>query len=66
MMSENIARNMWSSQGTIDYPTLLHLVGQFRILHLDAWNHEYKDTGGITGGLHDINCIKNFKERGLI
>jgi len=29
MMSENIARNMWSSQGTINYPKQLHLVGHF-------------------------------------
>ena len=29
MMSENIARNMQSSQGTINYPTQLHLVGHF-------------------------------------
>jgi hypothetical protein len=36
MMSENIARNMYSSQGTINYPTLLHLVGHFRLLYLDA------------------------------
>jgi len=32
MMSENIARNMYSSQGIINYPTQLHLVGHFRIL----------------------------------
>jgi len=31
-MSENIARNMYSSEGTINYPTVLHLVGRFRIL----------------------------------
>ena len=30
MMSENIALNMYSSQGTIYYPTQLHLVGHFR------------------------------------
>ena len=29
MMSENIARNMYCSQGTINYPTQLHLVGHF-------------------------------------
>jgi hypothetical protein len=29
MMSDNIARNMYSSQGTINYPTQLHLVGHF-------------------------------------
>jgi hypothetical protein len=29
MMSENIARNMYRSQGTINYPTQLHLVGHF-------------------------------------
>jgi hypothetical protein len=29
MMSENIARNKWSDQGTINYPTQLHLVGRF-------------------------------------
>ena len=30
MMSENIARNMYSSQGTINYHTQLHHVGHFR------------------------------------
>ena len=29
LMSENIAPNMYSSQGTINYPTQLHLVGYF-------------------------------------
>jgi hypothetical protein len=29
MMSVNIARNMYSSQKTITFPTLLHLVGHF-------------------------------------
>jgi hypothetical protein len=33
-MSKSIARNMWSSQGTINYPILLHLVGHFRILNI--------------------------------
>ena len=42
IMSENIARNMQSSQGTINYPTPLHLVGHFRKLYLDARNHEYQ------------------------
>ena len=32
IMSENIARNMQSSQGIINYPTRLHLVGHFRVL----------------------------------
>jgi hypothetical protein len=32
MMSENITRNMYSRQGTINYPTQLHLVGYFRRL----------------------------------
>ena len=36
MMSENIARNMYSSQGIANYPTQLHLVGHFRILYHDA------------------------------
>jgi hypothetical protein len=31
MMSENIARNMYSSQGIINYSTQLHIVGYFRI-----------------------------------
>jgi hypothetical protein len=30
MMSENIARNMESCQGKINYPTQLHLVCHFR------------------------------------
>ena len=33
IMSENIARNMYSSQGIINYPTQLHLVSHFRILY---------------------------------
>jgi hypothetical protein len=41
-MSENIARNMYSSQGTINYPTQLHLVCHFRKLYHDARNHEYQ------------------------
>jgi len=35
MMSENIARNMYSSQGIINYPTQLHLVGHFHILEIN-------------------------------
>jgi len=42
VMSENIARNMYSSQGTINYPTQLHLVGHFRILNHDAQKHEFQ------------------------
>ena len=42
MMSENIARNMYSSQGIINYPTQSHLVGHFRILYHDARKHEYE------------------------
>ena len=42
MMSENIARNMYSSQGIINFPTHLHLVGHFRILCHDARKHEYQ------------------------
>jgi hypothetical protein len=41
-MSENIARNMYSSQGKENYPTQLHLVGHFRKLHQDARNHVYQ------------------------
>jgi len=43
MMSENIARNMLSNQGIINYPTQLQLVGQFRLLYHDARKHEYQD-----------------------
>jgi len=42
MMSESIALNMQGSHGTINYPTLLHLVGHFRILYHDARNHDYQ------------------------
>jgi len=41
-MSENIARNMYSSQGIINYTTQLHLVGYSRILYHDARKHEYQ------------------------
>jgi len=43
MMSENIARNMQSSQGTINYFTQLHLVGHFVkivLMHGSIWIHE--------------------------
>jgi hypothetical protein len=40
MMSENIARNMYSSQRIINYPTRLHLVGHFRILAVGIITHE--------------------------
>jgi hypothetical protein len=43
MMSENIAQNMQSSQGTINYPTQLQLVGRFHKLYHDARNFEYQD-----------------------
>jgi hypothetical protein len=42
MMSENMAQNMQSSQGIINYPAQLHLVGYFRILYHDARKHEYQ------------------------
>jgi len=42
MMSENIARNMYSSQGIINYPTQLRLVGHFHILYHDARKYEYR------------------------
>jgi hypothetical protein len=40
--SDIFARNTCSSQGTINYPTLLYLVGHFRILYLDAPKREYQ------------------------
>jgi hypothetical protein len=53
MMSENIARNMYSSQGIINYPTVLHFVGQFRVLeHMLLANEE----AGLAIGL---NATKN-------
>jgi hypothetical protein len=42
MKSENIARNMYSSQGIINYPTQLHLVCHSRILCHDARKHKYQ------------------------
>jgi len=30
MMSENIGRNMYSCQGTVNYPIQMHLFGHFR------------------------------------
>jgi hypothetical protein len=39
-MSENIGRNMWSSQGIINYPTQLHLVGHF-LISLILFSCEY-------------------------
>jgi hypothetical protein len=42
IMSETIARNMLSSQGTINYPTQLHLVGHFRKFYHDTRYLEYQ------------------------
>jgi len=36
IMSENVARNMYSSQGIINFPTELHLVGHFRLLFVSS------------------------------
>jgi len=43
VMSENIARYMYSSQGTINYTVHLHLVGYFCKYYLDALKHERHD-----------------------
>ena len=54
MMSENIARNMYSNQGTINYPTQFHLVGHFRKLYHDARNDECRANGvsaGVSAGV---------------
>jgi hypothetical protein len=50
MISASIARNMWSSQGTINCPTLLHLVGHFRI----SWCTE----PWISNGMY--SCVVKF------
>jgi len=41
IIGENIARSMYRSQGTINYPTLLLRI--FVKLYHDAWNLEYHD-----------------------
>jgi hypothetical protein len=46
MMSENIARNMQSSQGTMHYPTELYLTGYLRKLY--NFFHLYKQSENIT------------------
>jgi hypothetical protein len=48
IMNENIARNLYSSQGIINYPTQLHLFGHFRILCHNARKHEYQFENWIT------------------
>jgi hypothetical protein len=52
MMSENVARNVYSSQEIINYPTLLQLVGNCFVYHrlhyLYILNQE-------SGGVH---CMK--------
>jgi hypothetical protein len=58
MMSENIAQNMYSSQGIINYSSQLHLVGHFRILYYDARKHEYQGKKSfIHGG--DPGCFSS-------
>ena len=42
MMRKYIARNMQSSQETINYPTQLHLVGYLRELYHNTRNFEYQ------------------------
>jgi len=48
MMNKNIARNMWSSQGIINYPIQLHLVGRFHILLLNLFHTETRLTKWIS------------------
>jgi len=57
MMSENIPRNMYSSQGMINYPTQLHFVGNFRMLYHDARKREYQVTPSfyVHNFWHDLN-----------
>jgi hypothetical protein len=63
MMSENIARNMLSSQGIINYLTQLHLVGHFRILYHDERKHEYQ-THSINSKRQVLPCATvAFSER---
>jgi hypothetical protein len=51
MMSENIARNMYSSQGIINYPTQLHLAGHFRILSRETVEDKQDEVlGGCAWG----------------
>jgi len=47
IMSKNVAQNVFSSQGIINYPTQLHLVGHFCILYHDAQKHEYQVCIGL-------------------
>ena len=65
MMSENIARNMYSSQGIINYPTQLHLVGHFRILCHDARKHEYQDLSclGFIFECLEVKCFDSDQYR---
>jgi hypothetical protein len=49
-MSENIAQNMYSSHGIINYPIQLHLVGHFCIMYHDARQHEYQGKKCWCGG----------------
>ena len=55
MMSENIARNMWSGQGIISYPTQLQLVGHFRISF--AWSPRHEGLRGAGGGDSSIQIL---------
>ena len=59
MMSENMARNMQSSQGIKHYPTQLHLVGHFRKLYHDARNHEYEksDMFSVSRGTYQLQPV---------
>jgi hypothetical protein len=59
MMSENIARNIYSSQGIINFPTQLHRVGHFRILYHDARKHEYQSSRSWFRASSIINLNKN-------
>ena len=60
MMRENIARNMQSSQGIINYPTQLHLVGHFRILHHDAREHKQQKSYFLCNKKTTVKCFKVF------
>jgi hypothetical protein len=57
MMSENIDRNMLSSQGILNYPTQLQLVGHFRILYHNTREHNYQEYRvSVSSGIHESYC----------
>ena len=57
---DGLARNNYSSQGIINYPTQLHLVGHFRTLCKEIWHNKKAYDLFIGCGCDILQCLVQY------